>query len=230
MYASMVLMCILLSILFLGGYLAPDFINLINDLLNILDRLWKFIFDLEESVILLFNIHSLSDVISKYTLYGFTFILSAFLIIFEALLENIRWFITLIKDTLGSELQYSLIIGLKSSVLIFTFIWARASFPRIRFDKLMEFCWTIFLPILFTLIILVPCIIGSFDIFPVNVFTLTTVLPLVSVNQSSSLPPTISSPSSLPSSSPDDEFKQWLVGFTDAEGNFYIGISRKKSY
>jgi predicted PurR-regulated permease PerM len=50
MYASMVLMCILLSILFLGGYLAPDFINLINDLLNILDRFLKFMSELNESV------------------------------------------------------------------------------------------------------------------------------------------------------------------------------------
>jgi NADH:ubiquinone oxidoreductase subunit H len=41
-YASMVLMCILISILFIGGYLAPNFTNLINDLLDIIDILLDF--------------------------------------------------------------------------------------------------------------------------------------------------------------------------------------------
>lgn len=138
-YASMVLMCILLSILFLGGYLSLDFINLTNNLLNSLNELFEFIFYLEESVRLLFSTNSLSGVI-EYTLRGFTFILSGFGINFEALLEKIWLFITLINDTLGSELQYSLVIGLKGAVLIFIFIWARASFPRIRFDQLMSYC------------------------------------------------------------------------------------------
>ena len=188
MYASMVLMCILISILFLGGYLAPDFTNLINDLLNVLDRLLDFKNGLQKNVLLIINL---------FTFNGFT-ILFGFLAINEPLLKNISWFITLINDTLGSELQYSLIIGLKSSLFIFTFIWARASFPRIRFDVLMTFCWTAVLPILFGIIILVPCIIGSYDIFPVNPFVLST-LPLVRANLSSSLTPTLSSSSFLPS-------------------------------
>jgi NADH-ubiquinone oxidoreductase chain 1 len=49
-------------------------------------------------------------------------------------------------------------LGLKVSALIFTFIWVRASFPRIRFDQLMSFCWTILLPLIIALIILIPCI------------------------------------------------------------------------
>ena len=65
-------------------------------------------------------------------------------------------------------LIYGISLGLKSSVMIFTFIWARASFPRIRFDQLMSFCWTILLPIVFALIITLPCILYSFDLFPVN--------------------------------------------------------------
>jgi NADH-ubiquinone oxidoreductase chain 1 len=185
-YGSMVLMCILLSILFLGGYLSLDFINLINNLLNSSNELFEFIYHLERSVRLIFYTPSLYDVI-KYTLCGFTFILSVFLTIFDALFEDIGLFIIIINDTLGSELQYSLIIGLKCTVLIFIFIWTRASFPRIRFDGLMESCWTVFLPILFGIIILVPCIVGSFDIFPVNVFFMTST-PLLRANLSSSLP------------------------------------------
>jgi NADH-ubiquinone oxidoreductase chain 1 len=55
------------------------------------------------------------------------------------------------------------ILAIKSCILIFTFIWIRASFPRIRYDQLMSFCWTILLPIVIAIIILVPCIIYSLD-------------------------------------------------------------------
>jgi len=65
-------------------------------------------------------------------------------------------------------LVYGITIGLKSSIMIFVFIWARASFPRIRFDQLMAFCWTVLLPILFASILFVPCVLFSFDIFPVS--------------------------------------------------------------
>jgi NADH-ubiquinone oxidoreductase chain 1 len=54
--------------------------------------------------------------------------------------------------------------------MIFIFIWARASFPRIRFDQLMSFCWTILLPLVIAFIILVPCILYSFEIIPSNVY------------------------------------------------------------
>jgi NADH-ubiquinone oxidoreductase chain 1 len=56
--------------------------------------------------------------------------------------------------------------------MIFIFIWVRASFPRIRFDQLMSFCWTILLPIIIAFIILVPCIQYSFEIIPSNVYLL----------------------------------------------------------
>jgi NADH-ubiquinone oxidoreductase chain 1 len=60
-------------------------------------------------------------------------------------------------------------LGLKTCILIFIFVWSRASFPRIRFDQLMSFCWTILLPIVIAFIILVPCILYSFAIIPNNV-------------------------------------------------------------
>jgi NADH:ubiquinone oxidoreductase subunit H len=68
-----------------------------------------------------------------------------------------------------SGLVSSIILGVKSSMMIFTFIWARASFPRIRFDQLMSFCWTVLLPIVVAFIILVPCILYGFDILPNNI-------------------------------------------------------------
>jgi NADH-quinone oxidoreductase subunit H len=40
-----------------------------------------------------------------------------------------------------------LIIGLKTSFLLFFYIWVRASFPRYRVDQLMRLCWKVLLPI-----------------------------------------------------------------------------------
>jgi len=128
-YASIILMCILTSILFLGGYL------LMNNL---------YIFN----YINFFNYFTLTyDEIISWRSYTELFL-------YDPLIEG---------------LLYGLNIGLKSSILIFIFIWARASFPRIRFDQLMSFCWTVLLPILFALIILIPCVLFSYNIYPINI-------------------------------------------------------------
>ncbi len=116
-YASIVLMCILTSILFIGGYLL------------------------------------------------FTYI-PVYLINFSVYFEHIN---SIISNPIIEGLLYGLSLGLKTSIMIFVFIWVRASFPRIRFDQLMSYCWTILLPIIFAIIILVPCILYSYNIFPINI-------------------------------------------------------------
>jgi len=120
-YGSIVLICILTSILFLGGYL-----------LNYMP--------------LVYLIQEID----------YTFI------------ENPDKFVFL-SYPLVEGLLYGLSLGLKSCALIFTFIWVRASFPRIRYDQLMTFCWTILLPIVIAFIVLVPCILYSFEIIPSNI-------------------------------------------------------------
>ena len=75
----------------------------------------------------------------------------------------------LVSDPIIEGLIYGLSLGFKSSIMIFVFIWIRASFPRIRFDQLMSFCWIVLLPIVIAFIILVPCILYSFDIIPSNI-------------------------------------------------------------
>ena len=125
-YASIVLICILTSILFLGGYL-----------FNFLP--W-----------------SLVHIISYIDFDFYIFIITT---------DSEIWF----SNSLIEGLLCGLSLGLKACIMIFVFIWARASFPRIRFDQLMSFCWTILLPIVIALIILVPCILYSFEIIPSNV-------------------------------------------------------------
>jgi len=127
-YASIVLICIFTSILFLGGYLS---IFSLDFLLNI---------------IYIFNIN---------------------INIFNSLIDetNINFFNLLIDGLVSS-----LMLGFKSSLLIFLFIWARASLPRIRFDQLMSYCWTILLPIIIAFIILIPCVVYSLCLIPTNFY------------------------------------------------------------
>ena len=60
-------------------------------------------------------------------------------------------------------------LAIKTSVLIFVFIWVRASFPRIRFDQLMSVCWTVLLPVIIAYVVLIPCFVYSLDMIPVNI-------------------------------------------------------------
>jgi len=129
-YASIVLICILNSILFLGGYI----LNLLPLFYIFVDFLDSFIFDVDYF-----------DFISSNNIYESYFS--------NPLLEGIL---------------YGLSLGIKSCIMIFTFIWVRASFPRIRFDQLMSFCWTVLLPVVIAFIILIPSILYAFELLPVN--------------------------------------------------------------
>lgn len=123
-YASIVLICILTTTLFLGGYL--NFLPLIT-LMNILNTFTDFL--------------------------GYPYSSDIYQNIFSDFLVN------------GCS---SLNLGLKTSLLIFIFIWVRASFPRIRFDQLMSVCWTILLPLIIGYIISIPCIVLGLNILPWN--------------------------------------------------------------
>jgi NADH-ubiquinone oxidoreductase chain 1 len=125
-YGSIVLICILTSILFLGGYLYDYFPSL---------------FGLVQYISFDYYLEYLDS-------------------------ESI------FSDPLIEGLVYGLSLGLKTCIMIFVFIWVRASFPRIRFDQLMSFCWTVLLPLVIAFVILVPCILYSFEIIPSNVILL----------------------------------------------------------
>ena len=138
-YGSIVLMCILTSILFLGGYLLINNLEIFN--INIFDCIH-------------FIISNTVEDLNFYWKYYYVYT--------EYFLNN----------SIVDGLFYGLSLGFKSSIFIFIFIWVRASFPRIRFDQLMAFCWTVLLPILFGLIVLIPCILYSYNIFPANIYLL----------------------------------------------------------
>jgi NADH-ubiquinone oxidoreductase chain 1 len=112
-YASIILMCILISIVLIGGYNLSLFTYIIEKFIYTNIEYW------------LYNI-----------IYSFEYIFS---------------------------------LGLKTCILIFTFIWVRASYPRIRFDQLMSYCWTVLFPIIISLITCIPCILYNKDILIFNI-------------------------------------------------------------
>jgi len=116
-YASIVLICMLNSILFLGGYLCIIPVNLIIDVLN--------------------------------TVFG----------VDSSILKEI--FVNISSSPLN--------LAVKTAFLVFTFIWVRASFSRIRFDQLMSVCWTVLLPLIIAYVVLIPCVVYGLDALPTQI-------------------------------------------------------------
>jgi NADH-ubiquinone oxidoreductase chain 1 len=117
-YASIVLICIFTSILFLGGYL---------------------------------NILPLHILFSE--------------------MQSFETDLSLLSVMLSGTIS-SLMLGIKACIYVFIFIWVRASFPRIRFDQLMSYCWTILLPVIIAFIILIPCVVMGLGLITTNFFLL----------------------------------------------------------
>ena len=123
-YSSIVLICILTTLLFLGGYLFDTQIwSILNQYININDYL--------------------------------------------SLVSNNDQYIS--DSSIIEGLFYGLSLGIKTAILVFIFIWVRASFPRIRFDQLMSYCWTVLLPIVVGFVVLIPCLIFTLELNTVNI-------------------------------------------------------------
>ena len=177
-YASIVLICILINILFLGGYLFSPFSSFFVSVFNlfispcvlilayILRRLERGFFFFFMIILDIFDMPVDPEYLDYYPLSDF---IEYIYIIYIDTMDSIY---TLLSYPITEGILHGLVLGLKSSLMIFVFIWVRASLPRIRFDQLMSFCWTILLPLVISFIIAIPFVIHSFEIIATNVFLL----------------------------------------------------------
>jgi len=195
-YASIILICILITLILLGGYdiisifyFLQEFIYTLiyftlSSIYTILTNLSFFIsgiFNVSLTIVdnnsfnLLYIINNIKDSIQfNQSMDTINYIYSNNIklslesginnLIYNLnIISNFNFFTNILKDILNNPFYLSLInalgISIKTIILVFSFIWVRASFPRIRYDQLMSFCWTKLLPLIIGIIIIIPCII-----------------------------------------------------------------------
>lgn len=174
-YSSLILMSAFMSIFFLGGHHCPDihkllidpinynynyyFYNHINNLNSNIDN--KLNYDSSNNytdgniVDLSVNFEELNYV-TELKVFDFT----------KFSLKDIIWeFINILVD----KIQGSYIFGFKIILVVFFFIWVRASFPRLRYDQLMSLCWKELLPLVFAYILFTLCLFYTFDMIPYGI-------------------------------------------------------------
>lgn len=170
-YASLVLMCIVVTILFIGGY-NFDFIHLDNfyHLVHYIIRLFGHYFDKLTLLIPDYE-YGWAFTFADYPLLGVpTWIETEILYKINSNTSYISQDISyhLVTNPITAIVLYPLILGVKALIMVFVFIWVRASFPRIRFDQLMSYSWIVLLPLVFAFIIAIPVLINVMDIMPQN--------------------------------------------------------------
>ena len=174
-YASIILMCILISIVLLGGYEIFSFIYFIVSIPTyILSLIFSIIYSLSFGFEYLLTqfIELIKPLDTNYFLINIIKNINAFnVLIYKFILNDILYILDIIYIPYIYNSFYISIINVvtlstKTCILIFTFIWVRASYPRIRFDQLMSYCWTVLLPIIIAIIIFIPCILYTKDTLP----------------------------------------------------------------
>ena len=182
-YASIVLICTLMSILFLGGYQLYPLSSVNLHLLELLDLyISGFIYNFSELISEIIDIFAgIYELIItgnvKSALYRAGFDITNLEFIAEEYSEDDSSYLIKALDKylsypLIEGILYGFALGLKTCIMIFVFIWVRASFPRIRFDQLMSFCWTVLLPLAVAWVIVIPCWINSLSFIAANVYLL----------------------------------------------------------
>ncbi|MEQ9328192.1 MAG: NADH-quinone oxidoreductase subunit H, partial [Rhodospirillales bacterium] len=54
----------------------------------------------------------------------------------------------------------------KIALVLFVFLWVRATFPRYRYDQLMRLGWKVFLPLSLAWVVIVAGFLVAFDLVP----------------------------------------------------------------
>lgn len=168
-YSSLILMSAFMSVFFLGGHHCPDLHMLL------LDPLFSLYIYLKEGFFNITQDFLIKEESSYYYIYNWiNTSIKNMIGIYPAdfnQLKTVTQFSS--KDTIYSsinifidKLQGSYIFGFKIILIVFMFIWVRASFPRYRYDQLMSLCWKELLPLVFAYIIFALCLFYALDMMP----------------------------------------------------------------
>jgi NADH-ubiquinone oxidoreductase chain 1 len=96
----------------------------------------------------------------------FAFLSPLFTTIKDAVIVNNFYNKTIYTSILFlDKFEDSFTFGFKVILVVFLFIWVRASFPRLRYDQLMALCWKALLPLVFAYIIFTLTLLFVFDMF-----------------------------------------------------------------
>lgn len=152
-YSSLILMSSFMSIFFLGGHHCPDIHKLILDpflfLFYLLESQFSYYYPLAWNSQLNYdNILPVNDYFINLSNKN-------------TMLETI--------NILIDKIQGSYILGFKIVIVVFFYIWVRASFPRFRYDQLMSLCWKELLPLVFAYILFTICLFYTFDMMPFGI-------------------------------------------------------------
>lgn len=66
----------------------------------------------------------------------------------------------------SSIINSDLIFFIKSTFIVFCFIWVRTSFPRLRYDQLMSLLWKTYLPLSLSFIIIINALLWGLNALP----------------------------------------------------------------
>lgn len=152
-YSSLILMSSFMSIFFLGGHHCPDLHRVILDPLIFLFYLLESEFSYYFPLIWNPNFN-----------YGYIQPVNDYFINYSSKYTMFE-FINILID----KVQGSYILGFKIVIVVFFYIWVRASFPRFRYDQLMSLCWKELLPLVFAYIIFTICLFYTFDMMPFGI-------------------------------------------------------------
>jgi len=164
-YSSLIIMSAFMAIFFLGGHHCPDLQKLILDpLIYIYNYYWPS--DVTSYIQFMLNV---SNQIIPVDLYSNDQVV--YIEFWKLNFESLTLFSS--KDTILNTINIlidkfygSYILGFKIIIVVFFYIWVRASFPRLRYDQLMSLCWKELLPLIFAYILFTVCLFYTFDMMP----------------------------------------------------------------
>jgi NADH-ubiquinone oxidoreductase chain 1 len=152
-YSSLILMSSFMSIFFLGGHHCPDLHKLILDpfifLFNLLEYQFSYYLPLTWNYPVNYeNLQPINDFFIDFSSQN-------------TMLDSI--------NILIDKIYGSYILGFKIVIVVFFYIWVRASFPRLRYDQLMSLCWKELLPLVFAYILFTISLFYTFDMLPFGI-------------------------------------------------------------